>query len=102
MSKRYFMVRVIFNKPITEPHLVELINATIAKCFGEMGAASINLQFIRYDLKNAEAVVACEKSMSNQLLTALAFVQTTDGQPISLLAVRVSGTIRGLLRPRSY
>jgi len=98
MSKRYFLVRVIFDKPITEQHLVELINASIAKYFGEIGSASINLQFISYK-PNAEAVVACEKCMSNELLTALTFVQEADGIPISILVVRVSGTIRSLSKP---
>jgi RNase P/RNase MRP subunit POP5 len=98
MSKRYFLVRVIFDKPISGQHLVELINASIAKYFGEMGTASINPQFISYN-PNAEAIVACQKCMSNQLLTALTFVQETDGMPISLLVVRVSGTIRSLSKP---
>ncbi|HYW00167.1 MAG TPA: Rpp14/Pop5 family protein, partial [Candidatus Acidoferrum sp.] len=62
MSKRYFMVRVIFEKQLTEQRLIEAMATSIAKHFGEVGMASINLRLIRYDPERAEAVVACEKS----------------------------------------
>ncbi len=100
MSKRYFTVRVIFEKQLTEQRLIEAMATSISKHFGEVGMASINLRLIRYDPERAEAVVACEKPTTNQLLTALAFVREIDGVPISLLVIRISGTIKSLSKPK--
>jgi RNase P/RNase MRP subunit POP5 len=100
MSKRYFMVRVLFDKQLTEQHLIEAMAASITKLFGEVGMASINLRLVRYDSERSEAVVVCEKATTNQLLTALTFVREIEGAPISILVVRISGTIKGLLKPK--
>jgi len=100
MSKRYFSVRVIVDKQLTEQHLIETVATSIIKHFGEVGMASMNLRLIRYDPKEGEAVVVCEKATTNQLLTALTFVREIDGAPISLLVVRTSGTIKGLSNPK--
>ena len=100
MSKRYFMVRVIFDKQLTEQTLIEAMATSITKHFGEVGIASINLRLIRYDPEKAEAVVVCEKATTDQLLTALTFIREIDGAPISLLVVRISGTIKSLSKPK--
>ncbi|MGO9644417.1 MAG: Rpp14/Pop5 family protein [Candidatus Bathyarchaeia archaeon] len=55
---------------------------------------------MRYDPEKAEAVVVCEKATTNQLLAALTFVREIDGAPISLLVVRISGTIKSLSKPK--
>ena len=100
MSKRYFLLRAIFDKQLTEQHLIEAVATSITKHFGEIGMASMNLRLVRYDPKEGDAVVVCEKATTNQLLTALTFVREIDGAPISLLVVRTSGTIKGLSKPK--
>jgi len=100
VNKRYLMVRVIFGGQLTQQRLMEAMITSITKYFGEVGAALINLRLIRFDPAKAEAVLVCEKSMMNKLLTALTFVQEIDGFPISLLVVRVSGTIKSLLKAK--
>lgn len=98
MSKRYFMLHVNSNRPLTEEQLLGVMVTSITKHFGEIGIASMNLRLIRYDREAAEAVVACEKIMANELLTALAFARDVDGISLSLVVIRISGTIKSLAK----
>ncbi|HXY83096.1 MAG TPA: Rpp14/Pop5 family protein [Candidatus Saccharimonadales bacterium] len=100
MSKRYFMLRIDSNTQLTEEQLIGVIITSITKHFGEIGIASMNLRLIRYDREAAEAVVACERIMANELLTALALARDVDGISLSLVVIRISGTIKGLAKKK--
>jgi len=96
MARRYLLVRLLSDHPVSGEQFHSAVAATIRTLFGEIGAARINARLIRFDAPKSEAVLACARDHMNELQTAVAMTTHVAGSQIAPLALRVSGTIKGL------
>lgn len=96
MTRRYFLVKVVSDGPVSGEQFAGALTGAIRRYFGEVGLSRIEPKLIRFDLERSEAVVACKKEGAGELEGAMALISNVSGSSIALLTVRASGTIKSL------
>lgn len=96
MSRRYLSVKIIASLGLTDQQFRGMLEHSVRTCFGELGLSRIDPKTIRVNTNSAIAVVSCERNSVAELEAALALTTEYAGGKISLLVLRVSGTIKGL------
>ena len=94
--RRYALVKAICQSELTEQQFREVIEQSLRTCFGELGLCSIDPKIIRFDVASSAGIVSCEQNAVNELETALSLVTEYSRADLTLLTLRVSGTIRGI------
>jgi RNase P/RNase MRP subunit POP5 len=96
MTKRYFLVKIVSLQPVSEDAFARALIDSVRRYFGETGLCRIDPRLIRFDEKAAKAVVACRKEGADEMQAAIGFLSDVSGVAVAPIAVRVSGTIKGL------
>jgi RNase P/RNase MRP subunit POP5 len=100
VSKRYLLVRVVSEKPISREEFGGAVIDSVRRNFGEIGLSRIDPKVVRYDGTRSRAILACNAGAATELQAAFALMFETSGAPIVPLVVGVSGTIKALGRRR--
>ena len=100
MTKRYLLVKIISERPLSGEEFGQALTESVRRFFGEMGLFRIDPKLIRFDSQQSRAVIACKKEGAVELQTALALISHASKMPIAPLTLRVSGTIKGLRRKK--
>jgi RNase P/RNase MRP subunit POP5 len=96
VSKRYLLVKVISERPISKEEFASAVVDSVRKNFGEIGLSSIDPKVIRYDGTRSKVILGCNSSAAAELQAAVALMFEASGAPILPLVVGVSGTIKAL------
>lgn len=108
VRRRYVLFRIELD-PINENaanfltnegEIVNTIRATVKQLHGEFGLGSILLNFYskRYSPTTRTGVLVVKREAYRFLVSALPMVRTIRDQPVKMLVLKLSGTIRGCLR----
>ena len=100
MSKRYILVKVISEKPVSKDQFGSAVIDSVRRNFGEIGLSRIDPKVVRYDGTISRAIVACRASAATELQAAVALISEASGTPIAPMVVGVSGTIKALRKRR--
>jgi RNase P/RNase MRP subunit POP5 len=102
VSKRYLLVKVVSEKPISREELSGAVIDSVKRNFGTIGLSRIDPKVVRYDGTRSRVILACNASTATELQAAVALMFDISGTPIAPLVVGVSGTIKALgkRRPR--
>jgi RNase P/RNase MRP subunit POP5 len=95
-TRRYFLLKVFSEQPMSAEQLETTITNSVRKYFGEMGLARIKPKFIRFNSARSEAVVGCAKDGAEDFQAAIALISGKPTNRITPITLRVSGTIKGL------
>jgi len=98
MAKRYILVKVVCDRKLTNEQLNEALNNSAKRYFGELGLSRIDLRIIRFDAESSMAIISCERNATPEVGAAMSLITTYAEVPMSLLALRVSGTVKGAAR----
>ena len=101
MSRRYLLVKVVCERPVTAQLFEAALISSIRRLFGDFGLARIDPRVIRFDATRLEAVVACNSDRADDLEAAIALISDTESR-MTVLVSRVSGTIKGLRRKQRF
>jgi RNase P/RNase MRP subunit POP5 len=75
---------------------------SIRRLFGDFGLARIDPKVVRFDATRLEAVLACNSDRVEDLQAAIGLISDTPESKMTVLASRVSGTIKGLRRKQRF
>ena len=98
MSKRYFLIKLVSEEPISREDFARALTDVVRKYYGEIGLAHTNPRLIRFDSQRSEAIVACNGDESDKLQTAIALLSDVSDINVAPLILRLSGTIRSLTK----
>jgi RNase P/RNase MRP subunit POP5 len=102
MSKRYFLVRVICERPLSGERFEGALVSSVRRLFGEFGLARIGPKVMRFEATDSEAVIACNKEGAEDLQAAIGLISHHAETTITAITMRVSGTIKGLGRKQRF
>jgi RNase P/RNase MRP subunit POP5 len=98
MARRYLLVKIVCDRKLTNEQFHEtLINST-RRYFGELGLSRIDPRMIEFDAVSSRAIVSCEQTATSEFESAMALITRHDETPMSVLVLRVSGTVKGAAR----
>ena len=90
------LIRVLRNPNLTDLQFADALDSSVRKYFGEIGFSRINPRVVKFDSNSSIAIVSCERTSVSELQSALALTARHAGVPITIVVLRVSGTIKGL------
>jgi len=96
MARRYLLVKVVSERPLSSEQFGTALIGSVRRCFGEVGLSRIDPKLVRFDPNQSEAIVACKRDGASELQAAIALISEASEVSIVPLVLRVSGTIKGL------
>jgi len=98
MTRRYLLVKVVCDRKLTNEQFHEALNNSARRYFGELGLSRIDPRIINFDAESSTAIVSCERTATSEFESAMALITGYAETPMSLLVLRVSGTVKGAAR----
>jgi RNase P/RNase MRP subunit POP5 len=77
------------------------MSSSVRKYFGELGFSRIDPKIISFDSDSSTAILSCERAAASELESAMALVTRDSDAQMSMLVLRVSGTIKGIRRGKA-
>jgi RNase P/RNase MRP subunit POP5 len=102
MRKRYLLVKAISERSLSSEEFERTLLNSVRTLFGEFGLARIHPKLIRFDSNTSEAVIACNHEGASALLAAVGLISGASDASVSVLTIRLSGTIKGLRRRQRF
>ncbi|MGC8993298.1 MAG: Rpp14/Pop5 family protein [Candidatus Aenigmatarchaeota archaeon] len=98
--KRYILFKVFSEEPISYTFLKEAINTEMLKFYGEIGLSKMSLKFLdeRWDEKGQIGIIQCNNLSVPNVIAALGLIQRIGESRINIKVLKVSGTIKSLLK----
>jgi RNase P/RNase MRP subunit POP5 len=100
MARRYILVKIVCDRRVTNEEFHEALNNSTKRYFGELGLSRIDPRIVKFDAESSTAIVSCEQPATSELESAMALTTRYAETPMSLLVLRVSGTVKGAARRR--
>jgi RNase P/RNase MRP subunit POP5 len=100
MARRYMFVKVVCDRKLTNEQFHDALNNSTRRYFGEVGFSRIDPRIIKFDSDSSTAILSCERTATSEFESALALITECAETPMSLLVLRVSGTVKGAARHR--
>jgi len=94
LKKRYILFELRTARDVEEEYLKRAIYAEALGFFGELGLSHAALKLVGYDASKKLGVVRCERDYLDSVLGFLALVNSLDGSPARLVAMKSSGTLK--------
>ena len=95
-KRRYLALEVVSEQPLNEEILLDAIQASVHRLFGEYGASKANLQLIKTFPEKSQFVIRCSHNALEQVRAAIASTIELDGKTGAIHVLGVSGTLNAL------
>lgn len=95
-KRRYLALTVANEQPLDERVVMDAIQASVLRLFGEYGASQTNLKLIKYLPEKQQLVIRCSHTMLEKVRAAIASIITISGKTATIHVVGVSGTLKAL------
>ena len=95
-SWRYFLLKVLCEKNVSESDLKSALSETVENFFGTIGLSKISLKIVRYEQSKGMAIVRCRTESTEILRSSLVLLNQISGKSGSISTIGVSGTIKSL------
>jgi len=82
--------------PLDERVLMDAIQASVLRLFGEYGASQANLKRIKFLPEKQQLVIRCSHTMLKKVRAAIASIIMIDEKPAAIHVIGVSGTLKAL------
>jgi RNase P/RNase MRP subunit POP5 len=79
-----------------EEALKRLLYSESLRFFGELGLSYAALKLVSYDQAKNQGILRCERDYLDKVLGFLALLDSLDGAPARVVALKSSGTIKSL------
>ena len=98
--RRYLALKVQSEQPLNGRTVMDAVEASVHRLFGEYGASQINLTLIKYNPERSHAIIRCSHKALEMVKASIASITEIDGTPAAIYIQRVSGTLKALLKGR--
>ena len=95
-KRRYLALEVVGEQPLNEGIILDAVQASVNRLFGEYGASKTNLKLIKYLPERGQVVVRCSHKMLEEIRAAIASTVEVNGKTAAIHVVGVSGTLKAL------
>lgn len=87
---------VVGDQDFNEGAVLDAVQDSVCKLFGEYGASKANIRLIKGPRKKGQVVIRCSHIMLEKVRAAVASILEVDGKPVAIHVLGVSGTLRAL------
>ncbi|TET26302.1 MAG: hypothetical protein E3J73_04805 [Candidatus Bathyarchaeum sp.] len=95
-KRRYLALEVVGEQPLNERVILDAVQSSVHRLFGEYGASKTNLKLIKYIPEKRQLVIRCSHKMLEQVRAAIASTIEVNGKTAAIHVVGVSGTLKAL------
>ena len=95
-KRRYLALDVVSQQPLNERAVLDAVQDSVCRLFGEYGASMANIKLIKGIPEKQQVVIRCSHLMLEKVRAAIASILEVDGQPVAIHVVGVSGTLKAL------
>ncbi len=95
-KRRYLALKVETEQPISEQEVLEAVQESVLRLFGEYGASKANIKLIKFIPENGQFVFRCSHIMLDNIRAAITSTITLNGKNVAIHVINVSGTLKGL------
>jgi len=97
-KRRYLALKVANEQPLDERLVLDAVQASVHRLFGEYGASQANLKLIKYVPEKRQVVIRCSHTMLEEVRAAIASTVEVNGKTAAIHVVGVSGTLKALAK----
>jgi ribonuclease P/MRP protein subunit POP5 len=94
--QRYLLVTFFADSDLSAKAVEQNAHRSFENLLGRLGAAEAHVRMVGFDETRSRAVFRCRSAFTEKLRAALALMTQIDGNPVSAVVFRSSGTIKGL------
>jgi RNase P/RNase MRP subunit POP5 len=96
--RRYLALKVQSEDPFNEMTVMDTIEASILRLFGEYGASQAGLRLIEYVPQNNQVVIRCNHQALEKVRAAVTSITKINEKTAAIHVVVVSGTLKALFK----
>ena len=100
MKRRYLLLQIESGETFTQDEVMSTIWKAVTKLYGETGASKTGLSLIEYNQMECTAMVRVLLDAAGLARASIASITEIRGRPVAFHVLRVSGSIRGLSKPK--
>jgi len=86
----------VSEQPLNEQIVLDAVQASVLRLFGEYGASHANVKRIKYLPEKQQFIIRCSHTMLEKVRAAIASTITINGKTATIYVVGVSGTLKAL------
>jgi RNase P/RNase MRP subunit POP5 len=94
--RRYLALRVESEQPFSGRTVMDAVEASVQKLFGEYGASQANLKLIKPNPQKNQLIIRCSHTTLEKVRAATALITEIDQKPAAIQVINVSGTLKAL------
>ena len=95
-KRRYLALEVVSEQPLNEQIVLDAVQASVHRLFGEYGASKANLKLIKTIPEKRQFVIYCSHIMLDHVRAAIASTTEIKGKTAAIHVKGVSGTLKAL------
>jgi ribonuclease P/MRP protein subunit POP5 len=95
-KRRYLALEVVSEQPLNEQTVLDAVQASVLRLFGEYGASKANIQLIKNFPEKSQFVIRCSHKELEHVRAAIASTTTINGKTVAIHMLGVSGTLKAL------
>jgi len=95
-KRRYLALKVSNEQHLDEHVIMDAIQASVLRLFGEYGASQANIKQIKFLPEKRQLVIRCSHKMLEKVRAAITSTVNVNGKTATIHVVGVSGTLKAL------
>ena len=97
-KRRYLALKVECKQPFNERVILDVIQTSVSRLFGEYGASLARIKLIKYFPENQQLVIRCSHTMLDRVNAAITSIIEVNGENAAIHILGVSGTLKALYK----
>jgi RNase P/RNase MRP subunit POP5 len=94
--RRYLALKVQSEEPFSGRAVMDAVEASVQRFFGEYGASQANLSLIKYFPQDNQLWIRCSHKALEKVRAAVTSIIEIKGKIVAIHVVGVSGTLKAL------
>jgi len=95
-KKRYLDLKIVSEQPLNEQTVLDAVQASVQRLFGEYGASKANIKLIKTIPEKRHFIIRCSHKALEQVRAAIASTTEINGKNAAIHVLDVSGTLKAL------
>ena len=97
-KRRYFALEVVSEQTLNEQTVLDAVQASVHRLFGEYGASQANLKLIKNLPEQRQFVIRCSHKALERVRAAIASTTAINGKTAAIHVMGISGTLKALAK----
>lgn len=95
-KRRYLALEVVSEQPLNEQTVMDAVQFSVHRLFGEYGASKANIKLIKNLPEKRQFVICCSHKELEHVRAAIASTTAMNGKTAIIHVLGVSGTLKAL------